>query len=579
MAGVEICPYCKKTFKRLKSHLPHCKLAALAFDSSRALSPDMKAVAPTFLNNEAGQGQTKSADMTSKKEKKKSKPDLVKEKAKVKAHSLELLVTTGSSTTSSHPKPGEDTEKQIKHAAEKTCRTEGNRQRALEEEKTHLQPAEKLFSATKLAKEAAGTQKSRSKTTSNEKKFASGSTSEPRIQSGKSTSKSPSQTVKPPAKQRQTKEAPADQSMPSWLDSSMGDLQGVPQDTADRVELVIENHRARVLRNRCKSSVENNPLNDGTINKPGHCPVESSSGGAEIALANAQEIITETVDRGEMLGHDLAGDVWSAETGSTVTTTTNVCTSDDHVMNNCRKVSSVPVQLTAGVKGRIGVNQLMLKGEAYPQESSVYCTPKSNPYPSCSEVLRGRYETSNKYLISLEKEIALDYGTIVAAGSKKSGASLQQLSLHALEMTAAHWFSSPESGVRPSSLGLEWFPELYPNYHALGLFSRKEPLWDTRISEAQVLILPCEGQQVPLAKKCLMDVKLQDLPAWLTTRDLSPQGMLRVPYRAWNGYYNKYINVKKGGVAGISILLLGYCVLSYAWSYEHIKHSRWRKYH
>uniref|UniRef100_A0A3B5L614 Uncharacterized protein n=1 Tax=Xiphophorus couchianus TaxID=32473 RepID=A0A3B5L614_9TELE len=41
----------------------------------------------------------------------------------------------------------------------------------------------------------------------------------------------------------------------------------------------------------------------------------------------------------------------------------------------------------------------------------------------------------------------------------------------------------------------------------------------------------------------------------------------------------RYIDVKKGSVGGLSMLLAGYCVLSYIWSYPHIKLSRWRKYH
>uniref|UniRef100_A0A3Q3QWN8 Uncharacterized protein n=1 Tax=Monopterus albus TaxID=43700 RepID=A0A3Q3QWN8_MONAL len=41
----------------------------------------------------------------------------------------------------------------------------------------------------------------------------------------------------------------------------------------------------------------------------------------------------------------------------------------------------------------------------------------------------------------------------------------------------------------------------------------------------------------------------------------------------------RYIDVKKGGVSGVGMLLAGYCVLSYIWSYPHIKRDRWRKYH
>ncbi len=38
----------------------------------------------------------------------------------------------------------------------------------------------------------------------------------------------------------------------------------------------------------------------------------------------------------------------------------------------------------------------------------------------------------------------------------------------------------------------------------------------------------------------------------------------------WHWYYKRYINVKKGGVGGLGMLLAGYCVLSYVWSYPHI---------
>ncbi|XP_008936560.1 PREDICTED: ATP synthase subunit f, mitochondrial, partial [Merops nubicus] len=44
-------------------------------------------------------------------------------------------------------------------------------------------------------------------------------------------------------------------------------------------------------------------------------------------------------------------------------------------------------------------------------------------------------------------------------------------------------------------------------------------------------------------------------------------------------YYTKYIDVKKGGLGGISMLLAGYVVVSYIWSYSHLKHDRRRKYH
>uniref|UniRef100_A0A4W5NAD3 Uncharacterized protein n=1 Tax=Hucho hucho TaxID=62062 RepID=A0A4W5NAD3_9TELE len=40
-----------------------------------------------------------------------------------------------------------------------------------------------------------------------------------------------------------------------------------------------------------------------------------------------------------------------------------------------------------------------------------------------------------------------------------------------------------------------------------------------------------------------------------------------------------YIDVRKGGMGGVAMLLAGYCILSYTCSFPHIKHDRWRKYH
>ncbi|TKS91608.1 ATP synthase subunit f, mitochondrial [Collichthys lucidus] len=84
---------------------------------------------------------------------------------------------------------------------------------------------------------------------------------------------------------------------------------------------------------------------------------------------------------------------------------------------------------------------------------------------------------------------------------------------------------------------------------------------------------------VPVADKMLRDVKLGELGTWLGGRDFTPNGIIAAIRRGHDRYYNKYINVRKGGIGGITMLLAGYVVLSYVWEYDHIKHDRWRKYH
>uniref|UniRef100_A0A3P9LZS1 ATP synthase membrane subunit f n=1 Tax=Oryzias latipes TaxID=8090 RepID=A0A3P9LZS1_ORYLA len=84
---------------------------------------------------------------------------------------------------------------------------------------------------------------------------------------------------------------------------------------------------------------------------------------------------------------------------------------------------------------------------------------------------------------------------------------------------------------------------------------------------------------VPVVEKRLMDVKLGELGSWLGGRDFTPNGILQAIRRGHDRYYNKYINVKKGGIGGVAMLLVGYVAISYLWEYDHIKHDRWRKYH
>uniref|UniRef100_A0A8C3GJN9 ATP synthase subunit f, mitochondrial n=1 Tax=Cairina moschata TaxID=8855 RepID=A0A8C3GJN9_CAIMO len=133
--------------------------------------------------------------------------------------------------------------------------------------------------------------------------------------------------------------------------------------------------------------------------------------------------------------------------------------------------------------------------------------------------------------------------------------------------------------ARAAAVGLEWFPELAPHYRALGVFAERPWRGEAGGPPKAPRGNLAGGRQEPLAERRLLDVRLGELPTWLATRDFSPRGLLGGVQKAWNGYCNKYINVKKGGAAGVSMLLAGYCILSYGWSYQHIKCNRWRKYH
>nr|XP_035118065.1 ATP synthase subunit f, mitochondrial-like [Callithrix jacchus] len=79
---------------------------------------------------------------------------------------------------------------------------------------------------------------------------------------------------------------------------------------------------------------------------------------------------------------------------------------------------------------------------------------------------------------------------------------------------------------------------------------------------------------IPLKDKKLLEVKLGELPSWILMRDFSPSGIVREFRRGYYQYYNKYINVKKGRITGITMVLACYVVFNYTLSYKELKHER-----
>ncbi|KAI8494804.1 ATP biosynthetic process [Branchiostoma belcheri] len=91
-----------------------------------------------------------------------------------------------------------------------------------------------------------------------------------------------------------------------------------------------------------------------------------------------------------------------------------------------------------------------------------------------------------------------------------------------------------------------------------------------------------QGRSAPLNKKKkaaakkdlpLWDVKLGELPKWVGRRDISPTGVYFAFKRAELKFHNKYVHVRRGGIAPYAMMLTGYCILSYIWSYDHLSES------
>ncbi|XP_055360528.1 uncharacterized protein C17orf80 homolog isoform X2 [Betta splendens] len=83
-----------------------------------------------------------------------------------------------------------------------------------------------------------------------------------------------------------------------------------------------------------------------------------------------------------------------------------------------------------------------------------------------------------------------------------------------------------------------------------------------------------------LTQRRLGQVRLRELPEWLVCRaPRTPRELVDTVHRGWQWYHRRYMDVRRGGAGGLGLLLAGVCVLSYVWTYPHIKRERWRKYH
>ncbi|OCT60395.1 uncharacterized protein C17orf80 homolog [Xenopus laevis] len=134
------------------------------------------------------------------------------------------------------------------------------------------------------------------------------------------------------------------------------------------------------------------------------------------------------------------------------------------------------------------------------------------------------------------------------------------------------------SVVPACSLGLQWFPELYPNYISLRLILGRHNHGNIEWNTNKIHTPKKAHHEIPLALRNLMDVRMKELPTWIVN-NFSIKTLPGAVQKAWGQYYSKYINVKKGGMGGLTMLLAGYCILSYSWNYGHIKQDRWRRYH
>ncbi|KAM9281769.1 mitochondrial nucleoid-associated protein 1 [Morus bassanus] len=381
---------------------------------------------------------------------------------------------------------------------------------------------------------------------------------------------------------------PAVQDVAKSLDLLPEEIKDLPEKLSNGVKIIIEKHRARVIRE--KSGSRSRGVSAGSHDVQRSAVEGPDPGGAadhtDAAQPDPREGITvpETANT-EARGLGAAGDASASskgERGSSLKAI-KIPVLQGPPEADWRSSPGDLVQQEGIDKTVTEEKQMYLEvGVEYKAPLSALHTKNLHlsvaGFRGNNEGMSKNYLTSIQNLQESKKQMAVVSEPILNV-RRDTKLALHQFLLHTSKSQPICLPQASGRSMLTGAVGLEWFPDLYANYDGLSIFPGKPFQEGVGITKTTPQGNFSEGQQGPLSERRLMDVRLGELPAWLATCDLSPQGLLGGVWKACNSYYDKYINVKRGGPAGISMLLAGYCLLSYGWNYQHIKCHRWRKYH
>ncbi|KAM6111117.1 mitochondrial nucleoid-associated protein 1 [Pterocles gutturalis] len=515
--GQELCPHCHRPFKRLRAHLPHCKAAPRPAPGSAP--PPSQGLGPRpAASNAPGPGRGPAAGPRSGSG----------------SGGAAVGPGAGAAGKSSKRLPGPSVGRGLPGA----------------------DPREAAAAARKGEKAAA------------ERGGGAG----------------PGLCHQPDRRRAEQKVEPAVQDVAKCLDLLPEEVKDLPERLSKGVRIAIEKHRAKVMREQSGSRSRGAPAGSHrTPGSPGNgMDPGSAAGPTGTAPPEPREgptvpKTTETASLGA--AEDVSASSKGGKGGSLKATKPSLLLGPPGA--DCRSSPGGLFQQEGTNKTTTEEKQMYLEvGVEY--KALLPALHTKNLHLSAMEGFRGHSEgTSKNYLTSIQKLRESEKQMAVVSEPVLKGRRDTELALHQflLHTSKSHPICPSQAPGRRTPAGLEWFPDLHPNYDGLSIFPRKRFQEDVGITTKTPKGSFSEGQQGPLSERRLMDVRLGELPAWLATCDFSPQGLLGGVQKAWSSYYDKYINVKRGGPAGISLLLAGYCLLSYGWNYQHIKCYRWRKYH
>ncbi|XP_023585041.1 uncharacterized protein C17orf80 homolog isoform X2 [Trichechus manatus latirostris] len=580
--GMEVCPYCKKSFKRLKSHLPYCKMVGATVAAEQKVCQAKPAtLSHTDKRNGPIKDVIKAKETTLETEREERTTKLIRNKPKRTTKSLPLLGLKKASNTK--------TEKYIKNQIQLSPKMLKNTEPKITlqaETKAQFHASENTSPKRELATDVPKSGDSRNNPSEAEASLLLGPMEPFSSNQDRQSSPGLARDVQTPS--ASLKSDKINLLRQELLVKSLD----VPVDYCSSP--INLNNELKTVRTSLSSSKRNSKPRDHLSEVP--TDVRSSetqeentqslilgprvSPFSKIPVEESEEVMYGMRANGLHLGVEVHGVKGNAEKSLSV-----------------RETQDWPPR-SNGYKKNSGTDDSVAEKQSQDERPSFnLSTPRGttrNEFLSVSQ-------SSNQSLTSLAIKCLHEEKAKARSHNPGSGiqtlvegeeqASLEPRSAHhcqALHAGPSQWPLNPAwhhtsktpftsqvdaAGRRalPCSMGLEWFPELYPGYLGLGVLPGKPQYWNAMAQKPQ-LMSPKEERlsPVPLLERRSTDRRILEPLTRLTTSSFSLMRLLGALQKGWTRCSS---TVKGSGVGSITMLFTGYFVLCCSWSFKHLTAS------
>ncbi|KAM5216411.1 mitochondrial nucleoid-associated protein 1 isoform 3-T9 [Hipposideros larvatus] len=496
---MEVCPYCKKPFKRLKSHLPHCKMIGPTIPADQnvcqskqaTLSPPKKMKSPIKDLNKA-----KERELGTKSEKRNTK--LIRDKPKQTTESFPVPAT--GLERASNTKADKDIKNQIQLSF-KIFKNPEPKITSQGETKARFCASKNTTSKRELPKELPKSGERRSNPSETKESLPLGPM-EPCLsnQDRKHSSALPNDVQTTSANLKLDKIDPSRQKLQvKLLDMPIGDYHSSPRklnygDERVRTSFLSDERDTKAREHLSEVSTNVRETENQEKNTESQIVAFKVSPLGKIQVKKNQ-------GKGLILEVEAHGNKGHAEKSVSVTKMQECPSVRDDSKNFSTDDSATETKSRDECPGlnlftprETACNEFLSVSQSR-NPSLASLAIKFLQEEKAATCNRNRVPDA-KVLMESEDQASLQppSGCWPQASNPGCQQSLHSAQRHTSKSPFTHQMDVPEKKALPSSLGLEWFPELYPGYLGLGVLPGKPRYWNS-VAQKPPLVSP-QGERL-----------------------------------------------------------------------------------